>query len=99
MKKIGRNQRKEVVWISGFEDFVGNKKILMQTDSWFKNKYSRQIVIEGPTGNGKTFLVEIFAEKYGYLFQRIDPYDITKKEDYNNILKTLSLMPIESDKK
>jgi len=77
-------------------DFIAQKKdTVKQIESWFNTKHSQSIVIKGQPGNGKTCLVEILAKKYGYYLQRIDPYDFTDKNEFNNILKTLNLIPID----
>jgi len=74
---------------------VADNKTYQKIDSWFNTRHSQRIIVDGQAGNGKTCLIEILAEKYGYHLQRIDPYDITCIKDYNNILKTLNLMPID----
>ena len=79
-----------------FKEFIGNKSTIEKIDAWFNDRHSNCIFIHGTFGNGKTFLVELFAEKYGYQLQRIEPYDITNKVNFNNMVKTLNLIPIES---
>jgi len=80
-----------------FEEFIGNKGTVEKIDNWFRTKYSKSIVIQGQPGNGKTFLVELFAKKYDYYLERIDPYDINNINDFNNIIKTLNLIPLECE--
>jgi Holliday junction resolvasome RuvABC ATP-dependent DNA helicase subunit len=52
-------------------------------------------VLDGVPGNGKTFLIELFAKEYDCYLQVIDAYDVTDMNEFNNILKTLNLLPIE----
>ena len=80
----------------GLNDFIiSDNKIYNKIEKWFIEPYSKQIIIDGSQGNGKTFLIELFAEKYGYHLQRIDPYDFTNIKEFNNILKTLNLLTID----
>jgi hypothetical protein len=83
------------VLINGFEQFVGNKQTVSKVDSWFNDKHSKCIVLDGTPGNGKTFLIELLAAKYNYYLQAVDPYDVTDIKEFNNILKTLNLIPLE----
>jgi len=84
----------------GLNNFIANEnKIVRQIEDWFNNQHSKQIILTGPPGNGKTYLIQLLAEKYDYHLQTIDPYDITNKNDFNNIIKTLNLLPIDCQQK
>jgi len=63
--------------------------------NWFRNLHSKRIILDGPPGNGKTFLVELLCKEYNYHLHRIDPYDFRNKQEFNNIIKTLNLLPLD----
>lgn len=47
------------------EDFLDNLEAINEIDNWFKDHSKRGLFVYGPSGTGKTCLIDIMCKKYG----------------------------------
>jgi len=83
--------------------FVGNNVQVHKIFNWIQSIYSKDdvpkyAVIKGNSGNGKTFLVELLAESFNAELFRITPADINKKDDFNDIIKSINISSLDNKK-
>lgn len=49
---------------SKIQEFLGNYKQIKQIDAWFGSKHQKPLLVVGPTGCGKTTLINLMCDKY-----------------------------------
>lgn len=50
--------------INSLNDFIDNKSVINELDLFFQSTHQRSILLVGPTGGGKTTLINCFVSKY-----------------------------------
>ena len=79
------------------EKFLGNLETVKALSDWLEGWYHKScyeppyVLLFSSSGNGKTFLVNLFAQEMNLDLQTIDADDITSQEEMNNVIKSLNL--------
>ena len=84
------------------KDFVGNELQIHKICDWLTNFYHhpekdipRYVIIQGNSGNGKTYLGELLANTFKVELFRITPLDIESKDSFNEIVKSINIKTLE----
>jgi len=78
----------------GLEEFVGNSKAVEKANGYISNfKSGKAIMLYGPTGCGKSLLVELLAQQKEFFLIRLNANDVSKEavEDLAKSSRTKTL--------
>src|SRR3989338_10623886 len=78
----------------GLEEFVGNSKAVEKANGYISNfKSGKAIMLYGPTGCGKSLLVELLAQQKEFFLIRLNANDVSNEavEDLAKSSRTKTL--------
>jgi len=98
------NGRKRVGNMRSIKEFVGsnNFKTVQTLVNWINDCYrnkdsvdSNYAILQGDSGNGKTFLVQLLADVFHLQLYRITPFDIESGATLGDIFKSINVTTLE----